>query len=143
MDVASVRQQLGGERGIGGSCETPLDWVEAVENGFLPDAVSAAVETGLLTWKEVNQIVIPRRTTSHRRAHERRLTRDESDRLLRIARVTAKAETAFANQKKAHRWLRKPSRPLRHAVPLQMLRTSTGEDLVREELVRIQHGISA
>lgn len=143
MDTANVRQQLGGEGGVGARVETWLEWVEAVENGFFPGAVLAAVETGLLTWDEVDQIVIPRRTLSHRRAHERRLTADESDRLLRIARVTAEAEDAFANVEKAHRWLRKPSRPLGHAIPLQMLRTSTGADLVREELVRIQHGIFA
>ena len=141
METEMVRRQLGGESGIGASVGTGLEWVEAVENGFLPDAIDAAVGSGLLTWDEVDQIVIPRRTLNHRKAHERRLTLDQSDRLLRIARVTAEAESAFANAEKAHRWLRKPSRPLGHAVPLQMLRTSTGADLVREELVRIQHGI--
>lgn len=143
METKSLRQQLGGDRGIGATVGTGLEWVEAVENGFLPDAVDAAVRSGLLTWDEVDQIVIPRRTLSHRRANERRLTLDESDRLLRIARVTAEAEIAFANPEKGHRWLRKPSRPLGDAVPLQMLRTGTGADLVREELVRIQHGIFA
>lgn len=143
MDTKSLDQQLGGESAIGASVGTGMEWVAAVENGFFPTAVEAAVRSGLLTWEEVDQIVIPRRTLNHRRAHGRRLTLDESDCLLRIARVTADAEAAFANSEKARRWLRTPSRPLGHAVPLQKLRTSAGADLVREELVRIRHGIFA
>jgi putative toxin-antitoxin system antitoxin component (TIGR02293 family) len=143
MDMKTVDQQLGGESGIGASVGTGMEWVEAVENGFFPNAVEAAVRSGLLTWDEVDQLVIPRRTLNHRRAHGRRLTLDESDCLLRVARVTADAEAAFANPEKARRWLRTPSRPLGHAVPLQKLRTSAGADLVREELVRIRHGIFA
>jgi uncharacterized protein (DUF2384 family) len=58
-----------------------------------------------------------------------------------VARVSAEADEAFRNRDKAYRWLRKRNRVLDGAVPLELLKTSAGADLVREELVRIQHGI--
>ena len=50
MDTKSLDQQLGGESAIGASVGTGMEWVAAVENGFFPTAVEAAVRSGLLTW---------------------------------------------------------------------------------------------
>lgn len=142
MDTATIPQRFR-------EAEPPLDtgdfdgwdWLAALDEGFPHETVDAAVEAGLLSREESEILVIPRRTLSHRRQKDQRLSRDESDRLLRIARVRAQADAVFRNPDKAARWLRKPSRVLRGAVPLKLLQTSTGEQMIREELIRIQHGI--
>jgi putative toxin-antitoxin system antitoxin component (TIGR02293 family) len=141
MDIATLSDRLGGTEVLGRDLRSDLDWIEALESGFPSGAIDAAIERGLLSRAESEELVIPRRTLQHRRAKDQMLSLEESDRLLRIARVTEQAEKVFADQHKAKRWLRKPSRPLNGAVPLELLRTSAGTDMVQEELVRIEHGI--
>jgi putative toxin-antitoxin system antitoxin component (TIGR02293 family) len=141
MNATAVSERLGGSRVLEREIFSDLDWIEILENGFPHQVLDAAIEQGLHSREESEVLVIPRRTLSHRRQKRQRLSLEESDRLLRIARVNAQAEEVFGNPEKARRWLRKPNRPLKDAVPLELLKTSTGAGLVQEELVRIEHGI--
>lgn len=141
MNATDVGERLGGARVLGHEVLSELDWIEVLENGLPHESVDAAIEGGLLSREESEDLVIPRRTLTHRRQKRQRLSVEESDRLLRIARVSARAEEVFGDPGKARRWLRKPSRALRGALPLKLLKTSAGADLVQEELTRIEHGI--
>lgn len=141
MKAATVAERLGGPALLGEELVSPLDWARALEEGFLPSSVDAVIAYGVLTREECERLVIPRRTLAHRRQKDQRLSLEESDRLLRVVRVTARAEEVFASTDKACRWLRKPSRAMEGAVPLELLRSGTGAEIVQEELVRIEHGI--
>lgn len=143
MDSQAVSDRLGGATVLGQGILSDFDWIDALLNGFPHEAVDAAIQHGLISRAEAEDLVIPRRTLSHRRQKGERLSLEESDRLLRIARVGALADETFGDPEKAHRWLRKPSRPLQGSVPLELLRTGVGASLVEEELVRIQHGLFA
>jgi putative toxin-antitoxin system antitoxin component (TIGR02293 family) len=72
-----------------------------------------------------------------------RFTPDESDRLLRLARVFARARQVFDDGESAARWMALPNRALGGVAPLTLLDTDIGVDQVREELGRIEHGIFA
>ena len=65
------------------------------------------------------------------------------DRAVRLARITAHAERVFGNDEKAHGWLREPSRTLGGTVPLDLLRTETGAQLVEQTLHRYDYGMLA
>ena len=82
---------------------------------------------------------IPPRTLA-RRKKDRRLRPDESDRLLRLGRVAARAEEVLGTADKAARWLGKPNRALGGKVPLAQLDTDIGAHQVEEILGRIAHG---
>lgn len=83
---------------------------------------------------------LPARTLA-RRKKERRLRADESDRLLRLARVAAVAEDVLGAQDKAGRWLQKPNRALGGIAPLDLLDTDLGAEEVVTVLGRIEHGV--
>ena len=70
------------------------------------------------------------------------LSADESDRVLRLERISEMADRVFANHEKAQRWLRKESRAL-EARPIDLLSSETGARIVEEELHRIDFGIFA
>jgi putative toxin-antitoxin system antitoxin component (TIGR02293 family) len=74
------------------------------------------------------------------RKKERRLRTDESDRLLRVARVATSAEDVLGSQAKAGRWLQTPNRALGGAVPLDLLNTDLGAEEIVTILDRIEHG---
>ena len=116
--------------------------IDATRRGLPVSDVDALVETGRLSLSEIDRIVLPRKTLSHRRALGV-LTPDQSDRLIRVARVIAAAEETFGSGEKAHRWLRRRTTALGGDAPLDLLDTSEGARQVERLLMRIDHGLAA
>jgi putative toxin-antitoxin system antitoxin component (TIGR02293 family) len=141
MTAADILEVLGGAAAGEREARSGLDLVRAVQDGLPLTAIRAVVDRGVLTIDEVERLVIPRRTLQHRRARGERLSVAESDRLARIARVSAAAAETFQNQEKASHWLRRPNRSLGDSAPLDLLATGEGSRLVEDVLVRISHGV--
>jgi putative toxin-antitoxin system antitoxin component (TIGR02293 family) len=68
---------------------------------------------------------------------------DESDRLVRVARLYELGVKIFGNPDKARRWLSKPKRRFDGRSPLLMMRTSLGGIGVEEMLYQIDEGVFA
>ena len=136
---------MGGDRVLearfGRRLASELDWAEAVEEGLPTEALEAVMKRSALSWKEIGELVIPRRTFSHRKEEEQSLSPEESDRLVRLLRVVAKAKDTFQNEEKAERWLKKENRALGGRTPLEALKTESGARLVENVLGRIAHGV--
>src|ERR1700704_6603343 len=92
---------------------------------------------------EVFALVVPKRTLARRRAANERLTLEETDKALRLARIAVQAERVFGAPEKAHRWLRKAKRELQGETPLAYLASEAGARVVEEMLFRIEHGLFA
>jgi putative toxin-antitoxin system antitoxin component (TIGR02293 family) len=93
--------------------------------------------------KKIYSFIVPRRTLVHRKTRQESLTHDESDRAVRIARITSLAEEAFGDDSKASRWLRKAKSRFEGRSPLEMLRTEAGARLVEEMLLQLDYGFVA
>ncbi len=116
--------------------------IARVRSGLPVDAVDAVLAEGWLTLGELDGIVLPRKTLSHRRKLGL-LTPDQSDRLTRVTRIIALARETFGNDDKAKVWLRRRTAPLDGESPLQRLDTDQGVRDVESLLGRIAHGIAA
>ena len=81
------------------------------------------------------------RATFHRRKAEGRLTSDESDKVVRFARLIGKAIEVFGNDDDARRWLSSPQFGLGGAVPLDYAETEVGAREVEDLLGRIEFGV--
>jgi putative toxin-antitoxin system antitoxin component (TIGR02293 family) len=81
------------------------------------------------------------KATLHRRKSQGRLGRDESDRVLRFARLMGKAVEVFENEENARRWLMAPQIGLGGAVPLDYAETEIGAREVEDLLGRIEYGV--
>ena len=92
--------------------------------------------------KEILELV-GRRGVLVKKKGSRRLSTAESDRAVRLARITAMAERVFGDDTKAHGWLRDPSLVLQGSTPLKLLKSETGAQLVEQALHRIDYGIFA
>lgn len=122
--------------------EDDMDLVDAVREGLPVQVVDETVQDGRLTLAELDRLALPRKTLAHRRGIGR-LSAEQSDRVVRILRVIAEAETTFANREKAYRWLRRPTAALADRAPLDLLDTDIGARRVETLLGRIAHGIAA
>jgi putative toxin-antitoxin system antitoxin component (TIGR02293 family) len=131
-------QQILGVRGL----RTDHDLVTLVERRLSFRAIAALRRSGLAD-VEIYALVLPRRTLTHRRARREALSRDESDRVVRIARVVALSEAVFGERQRCWRWLRAPKRQFHGRAPVQLLATEAGARLVEELLHRIDEGMAA
>lgn len=68
---------------------------------------------------------------------------DKSDRALRLLRIHDHTVRVFGSEEKANRWLCKPCRALDGAIPLDLLASETGGQIVKSELHAIDHGMFA
>jgi putative toxin-antitoxin system antitoxin component (TIGR02293 family) len=81
------------------------------------------------------------RSTLIRRRKSRRLDAQESDRLLRYARLYTQAETTLGDAEAAQQWLKTPTRALGYESPLHFAETEAGAREVENLLGRIEHGV--
>jgi putative toxin-antitoxin system antitoxin component (TIGR02293 family) len=137
----TLYRRIGAKLGVG-QLRSDQDLVRLVEERLPVQTIVSLAAHGL-TDAELYDLVLPRRTLTHRRAKREPLTREESDRAVRLARVTALAEEVFGDDEKAGRWLRKPKRRFDGRTPLQLLATEVGARLVEEALYQIDHGLAA
>ena len=114
-----------------------------IEAGLPVSALSELVELTGLSWSAVYEIVLPARTLKHRRAKKQTLTRDESDKLARVARVFDHAMRTFGDLQKARLWMSRPKERFEGRLPVQMLTTDAGSLLVEEMLGQIEYGFFA
>ena len=125
--------------------ETPssdFDLATLVEHGLPTDRLAMLRDIGL-TFTEVSEVVISPRTLKHRKARGERLSDEETDRLVRVARTIALANSVFGSPGKALKWLRTESDRMGGRRPLSMLRTDAGGRLVERRLWQIDEGIFA
>jgi putative toxin-antitoxin system antitoxin component (TIGR02293 family) len=131
-------QQMLGVHGL----RSDQDLVRLVEERLATGAIERLLQSGL-TDDEIYSLIVPRRTLTHRRARREALSRDESDRAVRLARIAALAERVFGGGERAWRWLRAAKRQFKHRSPLQLTATEAGARLVEELLYRIDEGMAA
>ncbi|MBU9321084.1 DUF2384 domain-containing protein [Burkholderia gladioli] len=87
--------------------------------------------------------IIRHRTLTQRRQHGERLSIDESDKAIRLARIVAQAQVVFGNQEKAMSWLRGQQTRFSSRTALGLAVTEHGARLVEDALVQIDEGIFA
>lgn len=80
------------------------------------------------------------RTLQRRRKEKKPLNPVESDRLYRLAKMYARANEVFENEDVALDWLKSENRALGN-IPLLLLDTEAGTDMVERVLTRIEHGV--
>ncbi len=134
-----LHQQIGEWLGVPVP-KTDQQMLEIVERQLPASAIARLIALGL-TRAEVDVLVIPLRTLQHRRSRREKLTVEESDRLLRVARLLSRAESVYESRERALAWLRRAHPRLGNRAPLEMAKTDTGARIVEELLVQIDEGM--
>jgi putative toxin-antitoxin system antitoxin component (TIGR02293 family) len=99
------------------------------ENAALPEEV-------VLRWVQLA------RRTAERRKRDGRFQPDESDRLLRAARILAKGLELFeGDRQQAVEWLLHEQPALGGSIPLEVARTEVGAREVENLIGRLEHGV--
>jgi putative toxin-antitoxin system antitoxin component (TIGR02293 family) len=117
------------------------DLAEIVAKRIVPDAIDRLARAGVPP--RHLDFIIPPRTLSHRKSKGERLTLDESDRALRVARLLALADAVFGDHTKALVWLGAPAGFFSGKSGFEQMVSEAGARLVEEALLRIDEGYFA
>ena len=142
MSIAEIVEILGGNLTFQKPVRKADDLVAEVRAGLPASTVNLLADSLSMQRGEVaKRLNIPSRTLSRRLATKSRLTQDESDRTLRMARVVALANEVLGAEDKASRWMVAPNRALGGQKPFDQLDTELGVRSVEEVLLRIAYGM--
>jgi putative toxin-antitoxin system antitoxin component (TIGR02293 family) len=127
---------------LGAEARSDEKIVRLVEGGLPTRVINRLLDRGL-TRNEVFDIIIPLRTWKHRKSRREPLSKEESERVVRAARILARAQAVLGDLEPALEWLRTPKVRFHNRSPLQMLSTEAGGRLVEQMLIQIDEGMFA
>jgi putative toxin-antitoxin system antitoxin component (TIGR02293 family) len=142
MTVAAIAEVLGGRKMFKQKVEYAADLTTLTREGLPVKALTLLAEGLAVDRRTLAHVIgISERTLSRRIAGNERLSAEESDRLVRTARVFAMAKDTLGTAQKASSWLQRPNRALEGQTPLELLDTDTGVRSVETLLGRIEYGL--
>jgi putative toxin-antitoxin system antitoxin component (TIGR02293 family) len=140
VNAQSVARILGGDRMLGRRVRSVADLREAVESG-LPvqslDLVARHVTRSDTDAFRLMYRIVPK-TTLHRR---QRLNPEESQRLERLARMTALAEDVWEKDDLAHEFLTSAQPQLGGERPIDLARSDLGTRQVEDLLYKLEYSL--
>jgi len=139
--IESVVEMLGGARILRARVRTLMDLAQLVSNGLPFRSLRAVAERYPEPYRRrIEQLVVPR-TTLQRREASGVLSPEESERLERVARLSALAEYVWESRDAAQQWLTTPLPLLGNEVPLDLAATDLGARRVEDVLWKLEHSL--
>lgn len=142
MTVAAITAVLGGRRMLKRQVDSDSELTLLTREGLPVGTLTLLAQELDVERKTVaNVIGISDRTLSRRIAKDERLSAQESDRMVRLARVFALATDTLGTAQKASLWLQTPNNVLEGQTPFSLLDTDAGVRSVETVLGRIAWGV--
>jgi putative toxin-antitoxin system antitoxin component (TIGR02293 family) len=141
VKAPAVARILGGERTLRRRVRTVDDLREAVEGGLSVEALERTVERVAgegPAATELKHRIVPKTTLQRRRD---RLSLPESERLERLARMTALAEEVWEDPALAREFLTNPQPQLGGQRPVELARSDLGTREVEELLFKLEYAL--
>ena len=119
-----------------------LKLAKKVEAGFSFDALERLGKTTGLSLERLRVAVRITPRTLTRRRKEKKLSPEESDRLVSVSRLLAQTFELFeGNTEAGMRWFQSPNRALNGQSPIEVAATETGAREVENLIGRLEHGV--
>ena len=140
--AAQVVALLGGEKVVGKPVTCDLDIARLIRDGLPVDVIDTLIGDKTVTPDEVSRIIMPPKAVSERR-RKGGLTPEQSDRVIRVARIFAEALETFGSREKALTWMRRACSVLGGKLRSICWIRKRAPRLVESLLGRIAHGLAA
>jgi putative toxin-antitoxin system antitoxin component (TIGR02293 family) len=127
----------------GGAGMSGIELHREIELGLPGKAIPTLLLALDFTREDFSELLGRARKTLNELEQRAHLSRADSDLLYRIARALIYAVSALGNTDYAVQWLKEPNEALGGAIPLKLLATVEGDEIVRAELGAIEHGLPA
>lgn len=137
-DVATI---LGGPEVLKSSPKDSLEWVYLIRRGLPKQSLIKLVEfMGLFTAQAVAFLPISQRTIQ-RYTDDDVYNKEISEHLVLIAELFQKGIDVFGSKELFKEWLELPLFALGGKIPISLLDTVIGIELIEDELLRLEYGV--
>lgn len=142
--LAQVTRRLGGPLIWKKTPATMLEVHQAIERGFPSKTLKFVVSnTKTIPPEKLFRIFsISRRTVQrHGTMPDQPLNKEQSGRLWKFAEILNTASRVFGGEEAAEGWLNSPALALEQRLPMDLLTTQAGAEIVEQLLGRLEHGV--
>lgn len=122
--------------------QDPMTIIGMIRNG-LPGSVLGDVAHAYQISKTDMYGLLDMSAKTGQRKTTQKLDKDTSDHLVQLVKVLCRATKIFDNHDKAMNWLKSPCFALGDQIPVGLLDTTEGTELVMDTLGRIEYGVFA
>jgi len=141
--VSQPREWIEKKLARGGPGMSGIELHREIETGVPGKAIPNLLLVLDFTREDFSELLGRARKTLNELEQRAHLSRADSDLLYRIARALVFAVSVFGEADYAVQWLKEPNEALGGVIPLKLLATVEGDEIVRTELGAVEHGLPA
>lgn len=119
------------------------DFINVIRTGIPKQAMTHLMQIADLSLNEMALIVHTSDRTLRRYGPQQKLSQEQSERMVEMARLYSRGEEVFGTMNKFKEWMDATLLPFGNKKPKEFLDTSLGINMIMDELGRIEHGIFA
>ena len=120
---------------------TAFTYIKLIRGGLKNRSIDSFIEHSSLTKKQVSRIIHISERTLQRNPPEKIIDISSSERLIELTRLFHKGIEVFNEKDKFITWLNRPNKSLDNQMPIELIETNLGINLVIDELLKIEHGV--
>ncbi len=136
-----VYQAVSQTLGLDSPTISSFDLMMLTRQGIPRAAIDALANSLHLSVSELTKYLHVSERTLQRYSPDKHLSTELSDRVLQIAKVYARSLDVFEDPEITSNWLKQPNVALGNIAPVEYLDTSSGVEIVLDELTRIEYGV--
>lgn len=141
MELTGVEEILGGRKVLRKKIRDEMDLIDLIEQGLTKESAIHLAKALSITNKRLAELLPISRRTFEMCHSKKHLDRAASQQIISLARLTAEGFEVFGGQDRFVEWMNAPCTALGERVPISLITTQIGIDIVRDELGRIGHGV--
>jgi putative toxin-antitoxin system antitoxin component (TIGR02293 family) len=143
MALADVAEVLGGEQVLRQPLHHRLDLITLSRRGIPKVALVHLAHFLSCPLHDLVALLPVTERTLQRYTPQQPLNRMVSEHILQLAEVAARGVEVFGDKATFLAWLHHPNTALGHHIPMSLLNSRFGAEMVLDELGRLEHGIVA
>ncbi|PQJ11782.1 hypothetical protein CJD36_008280 [Flavipsychrobacter stenotrophus] len=125
------------------SIKNENDFISIIRSGIPKQAMTHLMDVADLTLLEMAIITHTSDRTLHRYKPQQKLSQEQSERMIELARLYSRGEEVFGSIEAFRQWMDAVLLPLGNKKPKAFLDTSLGINMLLDEIGRIENGIFA
>jgi putative toxin-antitoxin system antitoxin component (TIGR02293 family) len=133
---------MGGRREFAG-IRNETDFISVIRTGIPKQAMTHLMDVADITLTEMAAIVHTSDRTLRRYSDHEKLSPEQSERMVEMARVYSRGEEVLGSMEHFRKWMDAVLLPFGNKKPREFLDTSLGIEMIMNELGRIEYGILA
>ena len=136
-----IKEFLGGNELVKEPINNQYDLIRLTRKGINKKQLLYFAKNLSFSLAEISKILPISIRTLQRYKNNQLFNPDVSDQILLIADLFTKGIRVFGNIDKFNLWIRNPNTALSGHSPIELLDTTIGLELIKDELGRIEHGV--